>query len=277
MPDAPDDRAFGAQDRPVEAVVGPVAQRAVRFIGQPAAPVIGAVTSGEVDQGGDRLAIARGETIGDERRLGEQLRRNPDAERAGGRVELVLDTEAIQDERLLTEPPAAIALADRSGGEGDGLLDAGDGQASQFSPREALLILHGEGIEHRVHRLGDHLDRLEPHRVRLQGEVELGRLAGAHQHAVPALRPATDGRRRKAVPSRGKFPNPVQASRIGGHDEAAAIDSDPGPGQRLPFRLRSAYGTRHRSGRLGQERDTPADHQATEQQDRGSLHGTSNR
>ena len=122
--DATPQRPVGLRHHPVETVVPAVGGRTVGLVGGAAPPAIPAVLGDDVDQSRQGLPVARRETVGDERRLLEDVGGHPHAERAGGGVELVLHPQAVEDERLLPQPPAAVALADAPRGERDPLVDA---------------------------------------------------------------------------------------------------------------------------------------------------------
>ena len=142
--------------QPVEAVVERAAERPVGLDGRPALPASPRVARDHVDQARERLPVARREAVGDERRLAQQVGRDAESEPAARRVELVLDAESVQDERLLADPAAAVALAHAAGAQRDRLLERADRQVPQVRGADLLLGARGQRVEQLVHRRGDH-------------------------------------------------------------------------------------------------------------------------
>ena len=150
------DRAAGPERDAVEAVVERAAERTVGLDGGAALPRIAGIAGDDVDQAGQRLAVARGEPVGDQRRLAQEIGRDAEAESAARGVELVLDAEPVEDERLLADPAAPVALPHRSRAQRDRLLQRAHRQVPKVRGADLLLGARGQRIEQLVDRRGDH-------------------------------------------------------------------------------------------------------------------------
>ena len=102
---------------PIEPVVQRAAERPVGLDTRPGPPSISPGSRVTTFTSPDSAcAVAGGEGVGDQRRLAQQIRRNAEAEAAAGRrIELVLDAEPVEDERLLADPAATVARAHGAG------------------------------------------------------------------------------------------------------------------------------------------------------------------
>ena len=88
--DAVGDGPVRREDQAVELGVERAGQRPPRLVRRAPQPAVAAVLGHDVHHAGDRLAVAGGESVGDERRLGEHVGRHADADAAGRGIDLIL-------------------------------------------------------------------------------------------------------------------------------------------------------------------------------------------
>jgi hypothetical protein len=217
--DPPRQRTAGAQREPVQPPIEPAAERPVPFVREPTLPLLAGLTRHHVHQAGERLTVARGEPVGDQRRLAEEVRRDLEAESTARGVELVLHPEPVEDERFLADPPTAIAGADAAGGQRDRLLQRADRKIAQVLGGEPLLGARRERVQPRVVRCGDH-QRLELEGIGFQIEVHRDRGPRRNEHAVEHDAAVTDETRGHLVPSGANRAHAVAPGGVGDRADA---------------------------------------------------------
>jgi len=181
--EAPGQRALRPKGESIESAVEPTTERPVALVGDAALPCLTRLAGHHVHQAGERLAEPGGESVGHQRRFAQEVGRDLEPEPAARRVELVLHPESVEDERLLSDPAAAVAGADASGGERERLLQRADRQVAKVLRADLLLGARCERVEHRVVGRGHH-QRLELEWIALEVEVHRYRRAGRHEDAV---------------------------------------------------------------------------------------------
>ena len=244
--------AVAGDQQAVEAVIEPTPQRAIGLVGGPALPAVPAVLGHDVDEARQRLPVPGREGVGDQRRFRENVGRDAQPERAGGRVKLVFDAEPVQDEGLFPDAPATVAVADGTRRQLHRLLQGRNGQVPDLFGGDALHVHRREWIEHAV---GCRLDQdgVDAQGVRLQLDVQRDRLAAAHQDAVVDDRAEADRRDLHPVPAAADLPHPERARGVRAGAGAPAIHRDHRAADAAP-----AHGIAHpatdRPARLGSER-----------------------
>ena len=164
-------------------------ERSVVLVGCAAAPDVATVTGRDIDDAGNRLAVPRRVAVGDQRRAGDQVGRDLNRGTAVGRcIELVLDAESVEDERLLAGAPAAVALAHDTGLHRDRILQVGDRQPAQLIGGDPLFCRRGERIEHRILH-ADGLQVRQLYRDRRHPDVGARVVAGLHLDPFAPFRP----------------------------------------------------------------------------------------
>ena len=253
-----DDGPAAGHDEAVQAEIGGAGEEAVGFIGDAAGPLRAAVGGHHVDHAGDRLAVLRAEAVGDQRRFGEDVRRDPQADLVGGGVELVLHAEAVEDERLLARPPAAIAGADGTRTQGECLLERADRQVPEVLGGVALLGAGGQRIE-RIGRTGLHREFLELDGARHHDDDQPGRLTGADDDVPDGGRLVPDAACLHRVVAAPHLPDAEVARRVGDGSAAGLLHRERHVATGRRPRSSRAPGRRWRHpGRRGRWPATPA-------------------
>ncbi len=269
--DAGEERTVGLEQEAIEAEVGVVGEEPVGFVHGQAVPLRAAVPGHDVDDAGERLAVPGGEGVGGERRLRDHRGRDPDAERVARRVELILDPDPVEDERLLPQAAAPVALPDGAGGEGDRLVDRTDGEAAQLLAR---LLLFGGDRQRVERRVGDRLyvDRLHRDGGGLHGQVEHRRAVRPDDQAVPGLRGVADQDRPQRVDAASHLADAVPPGRIG-HGPPPAVVHAHGHVRQRGTGLRVARDPR--DGPAGLRRDRGRRREQCEEGEQPRAHGAS--
>ncbi len=213
QPDPSDQGTASLGDKTVEPVVPTAAEGTVCLISHSAFPVSGWLFRDHVDEAGDGLTVPGRKAIGHQRCFAQDIWRNREPQSAAGSIELILDPHSIQNEGLLAEAPATVALAHATGRQSHRLLERADRQFPQVGRGDLLLRGRGQRIEHRVHRCRHH-QRLQLQGIGLQREIDRHGSAGLHEDAVPDDASVADRPRRQAVPPTSNAANPVDAAGI---------------------------------------------------------------
>jgi hypothetical protein len=222
--------AAGPSGETIEPPIERAAERPVALIGEPALPALAGLAGHHVHHAGERLAVARREAVGGERRLAEEVGRQLNAEPAARRVQPILEAQPVDDEGLLADTAAAVARPDGSGGEGDRLLERADGQVAQVRRGDLLLGRGGERVEHRVVGRGDDQGR-ELLGICLELEVDRDRAAGADEHAVEHDAAIADEPGAQPMPPRASGADPVASGSVGDGGDGI-VQQHFGPGER---------------------------------------------
>ena len=215
----------GLQEQAVEAKVAGAGEGPVGFIRRPAVPLRSAVDGDDVDDAGQRLAVAGGERVGGQRRLGQDVRRNADAERIRRRVELVLHAHAVEDERLLPQAAAPVARADRSRGERHGFVERTDRQVADLLPGDALFGGGRKRVEHGID-LGLDGDGVDVDDGGLERDVQQQRASRPHEQAVPGVWRVPDQDRLELLVAALHLAEAIVAAGVGRGAAAAVLHAD---------------------------------------------------
>ena len=246
QPGAAWQRTVDRHDRAVETEVRLAWERPVGLVRGPPGPVVAPILRHHVDQSGDGLAVARGKAVGGQRGLGEDVRRNSHAQRARGCVELILDAQPIEHERLLAETAAAITLAHRTRRQRDRFLERRHRKAPQLFAADPLHRGDERRIENRIGVGFDDNGLVD--RVHVDQEIHDGGLAGTDEHAVAPRRLEPDRPGRNEMPAAADLANAIEPGAVRARDKAA-VQTDIGPGDRH-VAVALPYVSRNRAARL---------------------------